>query len=292
MKRKLVKLGPSTLVISLPKKWLERMNLKMGDEIDVEEGPSLNITAKYKPNYSETKVFDLENVSANITEEFMVGIHKAGIVDATLNNVTKEKEKNINNVISKVTGFQIMDHSNNSTRINDIGIIDETQLKKLEQQVYWKLLKMIDETADSKKKYEDLHKTDNEINKLAFLIQRKIGVYFPTNNESFLNYEKIVVLEFIGDSLKLYKTVASKKDVDVKSLQTISQIVEGLRYLETKTDETKYSQLKSLIAAQKNRLLKARPAKNDYVLVIIYNYLGNLLEIVLALHIKDFMEPS
>ena len=36
MKRKLVKQGPATLMVSLPVKWLQSQNLNKGDEVDIE----------------------------------------------------------------------------------------------------------------------------------------------------------------------------------------------------------------------------------------------------------------
>ena len=37
MKRKVVKLGPATLVVSLPTKWIKELNVKQGDEVEVGE---------------------------------------------------------------------------------------------------------------------------------------------------------------------------------------------------------------------------------------------------------------
>ena len=40
MKRKVCKVGPCTLMVSLPSKWVRNMGIKQGDEMDVEEKDS------------------------------------------------------------------------------------------------------------------------------------------------------------------------------------------------------------------------------------------------------------
>jgi len=67
MKRKLVKQGAATLMISLPAKWLKRFKLGKGDEIDVdEEGSRLVISKKGAKVGKETEI--------NLTRQTETGI--------------------------------------------------------------------------------------------------------------------------------------------------------------------------------------------------------------------------
>jgi len=40
MKRKIIKLGTATLVVSLPSKWTKKFNLKSGNDLELEEANS------------------------------------------------------------------------------------------------------------------------------------------------------------------------------------------------------------------------------------------------------------
>ena len=61
MRRKLIKQGLGGLTFYVPKKWSERLNLKPGDEIDVEEdGNTLMITPE--------KIIKNEKITINTTE--------------------------------------------------------------------------------------------------------------------------------------------------------------------------------------------------------------------------------
>ena len=53
MKRKLVKQGSSTMMVSLPSKWIQKNQLNKGDEIDLELNNNMLIIKK-EGNYEKT----------------------------------------------------------------------------------------------------------------------------------------------------------------------------------------------------------------------------------------------
>ena len=56
MKRKIIKLGPATLVISLPSKWIKQTHVKPGDEIELEEIDN-NLVIKAEESKKINKIF-------------------------------------------------------------------------------------------------------------------------------------------------------------------------------------------------------------------------------------------
>ena len=63
MKRKLVRQGSSTLMISLPSKWVKSNNLDKGSEIDIDEKENvLEISVERKEKKSRDKDEEIRNV--------------------------------------------------------------------------------------------------------------------------------------------------------------------------------------------------------------------------------------
>ena len=57
MKRKVVQVGPTTLMVSLPQKWAQHCGIRKGHEIDViEEGNTLILGASIQPKFKEITI--------------------------------------------------------------------------------------------------------------------------------------------------------------------------------------------------------------------------------------------
>lgn len=292
MRRKLIKLGPSTLVISMPKKWTNKLKLKEGDEIDIDEtGSTLILTGPQKMDISKTTTYNLDKIPTLIVHEMVVGMYKTGLGDITFTNLSKDKSKEIKDVVSDVMGFEIISSSKNSCRINDIGIAQEVHLRRAEQQIYWKLLQMIDEVINLNADEKDVRRIDKEINRLAFFIQRKIGYYFATYNKAFLIYEKITLLENLGDSLYLYKLYTKKSEIQFELLKKVGKIIDKIRSLETKRDVQTFAEIKKDIEeGKKSALANQKNNKSFFAIEMLFDHLEHLLENLISLNIKDLEE--
>ena len=78
LRRRLQRVGGGTFVVSLPKRWVERMNLNRGSEVIVEEGPGGSIIVYTdEPSQLETSVVfesEREDVSLNrILSKYLAG---------------------------------------------------------------------------------------------------------------------------------------------------------------------------------------------------------------------------
>jgi len=57
MKRKIIKQGHNTLTMTLPSEWVKKLNLKAGDEIDLnEKGGSLMVNGKQNNENKSTTI--------------------------------------------------------------------------------------------------------------------------------------------------------------------------------------------------------------------------------------------
>ncbi len=60
MKRKIIQIADSTQLVSLPRKWCKRLNLRKGDEIDIQEKVNPLIVSTQGNREGEKVEFDVE----------------------------------------------------------------------------------------------------------------------------------------------------------------------------------------------------------------------------------------
>ncbi len=292
MRRKLVKQGAATYTTSLPKDWVERFNLKSGDEIDIEEsGMQLILSSIQKQKKYETLSYDLSKVPESLIHELLVSLYKSGVRDMDFKGVSSEKMISAKEVINNTIGFEILGMEKDKMHISDLGTSDEESLIKAEQQIYWRLLHMIDRVLDKASKEKEIHDIDLEINKLSFFIQRNLAAKFSSSPKNFLVYEKAAALESLGDFLRSFKMYSSLSEEDRKYLRSIYEILEILR--SQKTDMVYFNELKKKLESIKSLAEKFKKSnRNNSALaaILLYKNVEQLFDIDFTLNIGNFKE--
>ncbi len=101
MKRKIVKQGPSTLMVSLPKRWADRHAIKSGVEIEVEE---INGFLMLKPERKKARVsMDVASYNA-LDEKAIKALEESGAeieIKCDCSGIMKEKEAMIEGINAK-----------------------------------------------------------------------------------------------------------------------------------------------------------------------------------------------
>lgn len=121
MKRKLVKQGASTMMVSLPSKWIKANNLDKGDEIDLEEKKNsliINPEAKKKKSETEIQLTGLTESSIRtiITNAYRIGYDKIKVNfadESALPIIQKTLDKNL-------IGFEIIKRNEKGCEIENI----------------------------------------------------------------------------------------------------------------------------------------------------------------------------
>lgn len=289
MRRKLVKQGAATYTTSLPKEWVERFNLKSGDEVDIEEsGMQLIISSIQKQKKYETVSFDLSNVPEELTHEFIVSLYKSGMKDVEIKELNSEKLKQTREIVDNTIGFETLGLEKNKMHIVDLGTADEESLIKAEQQIYWRLLHMVERILEKDSKEKEIHDIDLEINKLSFFIQRNLATKFSSSAKNFLIYEKAAVLESLGDFLRSFKQYSNLSDEDKKYMKSILELLELFR---AKKDELEYfANIKKKLESLKNTAEKMKKGNQALAAILLYKNIEQLFDITLTLNIENFKE--
>ena len=137
MKRKIIKLGQATFVLSLPSKWVRQCELSQGDYLEVEEkgGRSLTISTEAISSSKETTI-DIKKLNTRIVSAYLQSLYVTGFDRITLlHNTTIDKYKTKKKVstsqfiqdfvTSRFIGLEIVEQSETKTVLSELTAITE-----------------------------------------------------------------------------------------------------------------------------------------------------------------------
>lgn len=223
MKRKIVKLGPSTHVVSLPSKWLKEQGLDAGKEIDVEErGSSLIVRNSEIPKQIK-EVLDVTEYDSLIKRIF-VSRYLKGADEIEVKFDTLEKSRMLQKRTEELVGMEVISQTKNSIIIKDLGGSSEETFESVVRRIFYIINTLAQESFNAIKKQdrdmeylEDLEKNLNKFTDYCFRVLSKHG--YGDYRKTAVYYTIIFLLEEIGDDYKaLVKHIRTKKLVLGKDL--------------------------------------------------------------------------
>jgi len=246
VKRKVAQIGPSTLMISLPSKWVKEFGVKKGDEVEVSiNGRNLVVgTSKLKKN--EPLRINLEGLNANLIRYFIYSAYRIGADDIELtfekdNVVDKKLGKTllvhdiINSAVDNLVGFEVMTQKNNYIKIKEISGVNIDEFNNTLMRIFVTLLNTSGDMADA---IENKNKvlleriknlSDRKVNKLCDFCHRIINKGgIVESNKAPQYYSVISTLEDIGDSLDEICGIALTDEVRSKEVQKLKELINML----------------------------------------------------------------
>lgn len=112
MRRKVARIGPATLMISLPSKWAKRYGIKKGDEVEIKDnGKSIVVSVDQSKNIEKTSI-DISNLDEQLIKWSLSTINKAGYDEIEINYSAKKSARVVQDVIKTIlSGFAIVDQT-------------------------------------------------------------------------------------------------------------------------------------------------------------------------------------
>ena len=231
MKRKLVRQGAATMMISLPSKWIRANNLCKGDEIDmIEENNTLKIGAELdvKKNFEvEIKESNRHDLQVILTHIYRRGFDK--IILKGRNNDFLKEVRRINNDF--LLGFELTDIQKERLVLENISEPTEQKydvmLKKVFQTIYEAHDLVIEDfnalKFDSLQDMEDLKKQQERF----VLFCRRLLVKGKSEKNDELHWELLTFLLHIMHAyFYMYKFAAENK---IPKDNDISDLLKNLR---------------------------------------------------------------
>lgn len=172
MKRKLVKQGAATLMVSLPSKWAKKFRLGKGDEIDIEETDSNLIISKEAVKEKKQANIDLTNYTESSIRTAVVNAYRAGYDSIEISFKDEKQYKILLNTLKNyIIGFEITKKEKDFCIIENITEPSEEQFEVLFRKILYNISLLINNTEKRLKEnaqfgdYEEvvfkIHQYDN-----------------------------------------------------------------------------------------------------------------------------------
>ena len=251
--RRLQKIG-SSLLVSLPKDWVDANNLGKSSEIEIETGQnSLSITANKDTKPSKEVIISYplpkeENIVADITGAYLLGYDIIRIKGKT--TIPIEDREKIRESMRRLVGVEIVEEESSSIIIQ--FLLDATSLnpEKILKRMSTIAIGMFNETLDGlvsedKTNLQTMSNRDNEINRQYFLlvrlirstmVDRRLANIFNMENIDILDYRIAAnLLEIAGDTIVELADSISNTSVSKNDLKKIHSIVKDVEKIYKKS---------------------------------------------------------
>ena len=247
MKRKVVKHGPSSLIISLPSKWVKRHNVKGGDELDVlEKQNSLEITTKALPKDLSVTI-DITGLDRTSILVYLQGMYRKGYDEINVhfkNQKTKHFRKKkevqvlsvIQNVITRFIGVEIVKQTKDFVQIRQISEDSKKDFAVLMKRTGMLIIEAFEEFERClKDNDDDTYPVEHHhmivtkfINYCMRLISK--GAVKDTSDALTL-YQIFAVLDKIMDLLKEAERDKARYNISFpkESVEIVSDVTEAMR---------------------------------------------------------------
>jgi len=251
--RRLQKIG-STILVSLPKEWVDDNKLSKSTEVELETGQnsiSITINKDNKPSKEVIISYPLpkeENISADLTGAYLLGYDIIRIKGKTTIPVN-DREKILESM-RRLVGVEIVEED--SSNINIQFLLDATSLspEKILRRMSTIALGMFNDTlnsllSDDKTNLQTLPNRDDEINRQYFLLVRLIrSTMMDKRLASAFNMENIDILDFriaanlletAGDTIVELGNLISKTSISKNDLKKIYDVVKEIETIHKKS---------------------------------------------------------
>lgn len=217
--RRLQRIG-SSILVSLPKEWVDANNLDKGNQVEIETGQdSVSISANKETRPTKELVISYplskeENIVANITGAYLLGFDVIVINSKSI--IPGKDREEIRNSMRRLVGMEIIEED--ASHINMQFLLDATTLNpsKILKRMSSIALGMYDDISnglisDDKSNLQTLSNRDVEVNRQYFLLVRlirstlvdkRLANAFNLENIDILDYRVAAnILENAGDSI-------------------------------------------------------------------------------------------
>ena len=232
-KRKIILFGKNSYVITLPQKWIDKNNLKKGDEIFLKQSNlDLKVSANIDDNKVKNKVgiINYENKPIKVLNKQLISFYLKNFRTIKIigNNLLSSIEE-ITTLKNKLSSVEIVNVDNKCIVLEDLIKLNEIDLSALIKNICDMLIISFENLEDINQNLDLILDIDKNINKIQFLGFKKINFTLENMNsfneiKNLFEYRKIISsFEFIGDIIKRSGRIL--KDMKKEEYSQISKMI-------------------------------------------------------------------
>ena len=261
--RKLISFGKGSYIISMPKNWVEKNNLKKGDLISVnDDGSELVVTANQQEKKLESKEISidakgkhLELLKSEIVSSYLNGYDTISI---SFDSNSKEAIK-IKGIMRNLSGLEIMEQTSTRIVAKNLININEISIKNIIRRMDVITRAIMEDVVLCYTKqcsYESIYPRDTDVNRLFFLGSRVIknAIKNPRIAKSLgiepwhLHCDSMVImrLERVADRQKRIARYLDMSNLDRATMAELEKIHSIICESYNETMKSYYSQDKQI----------------------------------------------
>jgi len=218
MKRKIIKLGDTTHVISLPAVWFRDNELGAGDELEVEiAGPDLRVSTKKDPNLEKITLY-LKNLSKSSIAAHLKAAYVKGYGEIKLIVGDGSAIETVQDIFSSMIGFEIIEQAKDIVIIKDLSYEGEISPIMIIKKCFAIISSCSEDGLKAvkngdKKVLSELKERDFVLNRfINFYLRKIIQNKWVVEKDSKLLFSFINLLEYLGDHYSNMSKALSKQD--------------------------------------------------------------------------------
>jgi len=231
MKRKVALIGPSTLMISLPSKWVKKYGIKKGAEIEVEEiGNNLVVSLKESDKVT-SKSIDLEKLDKSVYR--LIGaLYKKGYDEVSIKFNSSSQLNDLMDVLSKTCpGYEVIEHGSDHLKVKEVSKPKVEDFNNILKRCFLFLISVSEESlsvikSDNTTELNKVILKDSLINKYSDFCRRLLNKSIIEPNTSTSYYNIVEQLEKIGDSYRdlCNSVIQNKIKVNKETIQVYHEV--------------------------------------------------------------------
>jgi phosphate uptake regulator len=303
--RNLVKLGTNSLVLTIPKSWIDKNKLNKGDIVYIlEKNNDIVIRTDNKP-IEEIKEIIIEYSLKNHIElrSKLISAYTTGYDLIKIKKNRDSETKAIKEAVHNLVGLEIIEQTKNFIVAHELLDIEKSSIKNITRRVDYIVRGMLEDilTCKTKNEFQNIYDRDFDVNRLTFLILRTINkaLNSPTLQNSLklttkelMNHMVLIFnLERIGDNAKrianincfskkkntkITETIIHLTDIYAQTLETYYKIDTKKAFALSIRNEERIISLKKIL----NENLSQKQVETIYLLQDISRDLRDISRIV------------
>jgi phosphate uptake regulator len=288
MKRKLVKQGVATMMISLPSKWIKANSLNKGDEIDIEEkGKSLIIEPEKRKSEKKEILIKIGEENKQDIKTILTHAYRKGFDKITLEDINPGLLKEIRIASNSLLGFELTEKDSKKCVVENIS----EPLEQKYEIILKKIFLIIKETQEitsndfEKEKFNlnEIEETKNQQDRFI-LFCRRLLIKQPSDS-ALLEWELLTFLMHIQHTYYyLYKYVSENKiKIDKEMIRLLNQLKEYFSLFENSYYNKNISTIHKINNLKKDyhfgkciELIEKSKAKE----AVVYSYIRELFRLI------------
>lgn len=301
MKRKVVKHGPSTLIVSLPVKWAREHGISPGDELEVEESGKELIVSTESTREPEKIEIDVSGMDRTSIILQIRDLYRKGYCEIRVNfrenkahHFRTDEDVSILSIIhievNRLIGMEIIEQKGNFCIIKEITESSGKEFHSLLRKVFFQLNGAFEDIilALEKENFSELSVIEEKHDTVTKFISYCLHLLSQGKTEKTEDrlqlYQLLISAELIIDILKYFSrdviSVGHRfKKTNIKVIRDILELVEVYSRLQFKFKKELMLDFQMKRDIIKKHLIRLMSKKENLDDMVFINYLTPILEV-------------